>query len=58
MHCAMLNGIGRASGVRTALSRATPAMLPCIGFAQASAGDSGQRSPHETLAAQRGHPGA
>jgi hypothetical protein len=24
---------------RKALSRATPAMMPCIGFAQASAGD-------------------
>ena len=29
-----------------------------LSSAQASAGDSGQRGPHETLAAQRGHPGA
>ena len=39
MHCAMLNGIGRASGGKDGPTRAPPAMLPCIGFAQASAGD-------------------
>lgn len=39
MQCLMMNEIRRASGDEGRAFASTPAMLPCIGFAQASAGD-------------------